>query len=134
MNLNFKDWRRMLKVWALPLIGIPAMLALGISVDMARYFLFAHHLFWIIGIILLINPVSETFWPSRTEMEKKTWAPPQPSTKARARREARKHVEKQKPASPSETPDERLARLQKQKEAVDQKIEKLTTHEKERMK
>jgi len=43
-------------------------------------------------------------------------------------------MEKQKPALASETPAERLARLQKQKETVDKKIEKLTTQDGKRMK
>ena len=133
MNLNFKDWRRTLKIWAPPLIGIPAMLLLGYWFEVARFFLFMHHLFWIIGGILLINPVAETFSPSASQ-EKKGRLAPQPSARARQRRAARKAIAKQKPASTSETPAERLARLQKQKEAIDQKIEKLTPQDKERVK
>lgn len=133
MNLNFKDLPRKLRVWAPPLIGIPVMLAFGISTDVGRYFLFAHHMFWIVGIILLINPVTETFWPS-SRGEKRHRPPPQPSARARRRAEAHKRTAKQKPVLTSETPAERLARLQKQKEAVDQKIEKLTTKDKQHMK
>ncbi len=126
--MDFRDWRRLLKIWAPPLIGLPAMLLLGYGFEVARLFLFAHHLFWIMGIILLINPVAETVWPSPTQARRGTLAP-RPSTKAQARREAQKLTAKQKPAS--ETPTERLARLQRHKEALDQKIKKLTPQDKE---
>lgn len=133
--MNFRDWRRLLRVWALPLIGVPAMLLLGYWFEAARFLLFTHHLFWMIGIISLIQPVSETFWPSPASTKSKSKpAPPQPSAKARARREARKLVAKQRPAPTTETPAERLARLQKQKEALDQNIEKLTTKDRGRVK
>ncbi|MGH2521480.1 MAG: hypothetical protein ACRDH2_03155 [Anaerolineales bacterium] len=101
--MNFRDWRRLLKIWAPPLIGI----------------------------ILLINPVAETFWPSQAQ-ERRGRPVPQPSTQVRARREAQMLRAKQKPAS--ETPTERLARLQRHKEALDQKIKKLTTQDKEHLK
>lgn len=129
--MNFRDWRRLLKNWAPPLLGLPAMLLLGYGFEVARFFLFAHHLFWIISIILLINPVAETVWPSPTQARRETPAP-RPSTKAQARREAQKLRAKEKPQS--ETPTERLARLQKHKEALDQKIKKLTIQDKERLK
>jgi len=131
--MSFKNWRGMLKVWAPPLIGIAAMLLLGYGVEAARFFLFAHHLFWIIGIILLINPVAETLWPSATYLRKGQPAP-RPSAKARARAEAHKPMAQQKPAPASETPAERLARLKKQKEVIDQKIEKLNDPKQERLK
>ncbi len=124
--MSFKNWRGMLKVWAPPLIGIAAMLLLGYGVEAARFFLFAHHLFWIIGIILLINPISETFWPNPAKGKSKPKAAPRPSAKTRARAEARKLTAQHKPASASESPAERLVRLQKKKEAIDQKIENLT--------
>jgi len=125
--MSFKNWRGMLKVWAAPLIGIPAMLLLGYGFEVARFFLFAHHLFWIIGVILLINPMAETFWPSPARGKSKPKAAlPRPSAKAQARVEARKLMAQQKPASASETLAERLARLKKQKEGINQKIEKLT--------
>ncbi len=122
-----------LRLWLPPLVGIPTLLLLGGWSETARFLLFTHHLFWIAGIILLINPIAETFWPSAAQ-EKKDRAKPQPSSKARARREARKLTEKQKPAFASETPAERLARLQKRKEVVDQEIEKLVPKGKERVK
>ena len=133
MNLNFKDLPKKLRVWAPPLIGIPAMLLLGSWFEVARYFLFAHHLFWIVGIMLLINPVAESFWPS-SRGEKRGRPPPQPSASARRRAETRKRLAKRKPAPLSETSAERLARLQEEKVAVDQKIEKLTGKEKEHVK
>ena len=129
-----KDWRRKLKVWMPALIGIPAMLLLGYWFEAARFFLFAHHMFWIVGIILLINPVSETLWPSATPDKAAGRLSPQPSAKAQERRKAHKLTEKQKPASASETPAERLARLQKQKEAMDQNIEKIATQIEKRVK
>jgi len=133
MNLNFKDLPKKLRVWAPPLIGIPAMLLLSSWFDVARYFLFAHHLFWIVGIMLLINPVAESFWPT-SRGEKRQKPSPQPAARARRRAEARKRLAKQKPVPTSETPAERLARLQEEKEAVDQRIEKLTGKEKGRVK
>ena len=111
MNVN-KGLPRLLRAWIPPLIVIPAMLLAGFWSDVASYFLFTHHLFWMIGGILLINPVIEILWP------------PQPATKARPRT-------KQKSASATETPAERLARLQQQKKAVDRKIEKLSAQNKE---
>lgn len=94
--------------------------------------LFSHHLFWIVGIILLINPVTETFWPS-PKSRKRRKQPPKPSKKAREREEARKRKSGKKPAPVSSTPAGRLALLLRQKQAVDRQIEKLTTTEKERV-
>ncbi|MEO5886347.1 MAG: hypothetical protein ABIQ77_01675 [Anaerolineales bacterium] len=124
--MSFWDWRKILKIWGPPLAGIAGMVLLGRLFEVAHFFLFAHHLFWIFAVILLINPVSETFWPSDTKTRMKGRKLPQPSAKARVRRETLKHSDTQKPASASETPTGRLAQLHKQKEAVDQKIEKLT--------
>ena len=81
--------------------------------------------------MLLLNPLSETFWLSREQKEKKRILP-EPSAKARARAKARKRIEKEK--HPSIAPVERLARLLKEKEMVAQKIEKLSTREKEHVK
>ena len=125
------DWRRLLKIWGLPLAGIAGMLLLGRLFEVARFFLFVHHLFWIVAVMLLLNPLSETFWPS-SEQKKKKRLLPQPSTKARARAEARKRMEKEK--DPSIAPFERLARLLKEKKIVDQKIEKLSARHKEHVK
>lgn len=66
MNVN-KDLPTMLKVWALPLIGILAMLSVGFWSETASYFLFTHHLFWIIGITLLISPIAWTLRSSPTQ-------------------------------------------------------------------
>jgi hypothetical protein len=108
----FKDLPRLLRAWIPPLIVIPAMLLVGFWSDVAYYFLFTHHLFWMIGGILLIIPAIETLWPL------------QPTAKAQPRT-------KQKPASATETPAERLVRLQQQKKVVDRKIEKLSVQNKE---
>lgn len=112
MNFN-KDLSRMFRVSLPPLLVIPAMLLAGFWSEVAYYFLFTHHLFWIIGGILLINPAIEILWP------------PQPT--AKAARSRTKH----KPAPATETPAERLARLRQQKKAVDRKIEQLSVHNKE---
>ena len=127
--MNSIDWRRLFKLWMPPLGGITGMILLGYWFEVARFFLFRHHLFWMVGIMLLINPLSETFWPSAAVTRKKGKISPQPSAKARARRETHKHMDKQKRTPTSETAFGRLARLQKQKEAVDQEIEKMTNKE-----
>ena len=124
------DWRKILKVWGPPLAGIAGMVLLGRLFAVAHYFLFVHHLFWIASVILLLNPLSETFWPS-PEVKKRKEITPQPSAKAWARAEARKLIEKQKLPS---VPAERLARLLKEKEVVDQKIKKLASRDKEHVK
>ena len=126
------DWRRLLRLWSPPLIGIPVMLVLGLSIREVGYLLFGHHLFWIFGIILLINPVTETFWSS-PKSRKRRKQPPQASKMAQERAQARKRTARKKPAPGSVTPAGRLARLLKQKQAVDQQIEKLATKEKERV-
>jgi len=109
------------------MIIISGMLLLAYWFEVARYFLFTHHLFWMIGIFLLINPVSETFWPDpSTQKKKRRITSSGPSAKAWARQEARKWMDGQKHASSSESILEQLVRLHKQKEAVDQQIEKLT--------
>ena len=127
------DWRRLLKIWGLPLAGIASMVLLARLFEVAHFFLFAHHLFWIFAVMLLLRPLSETFWPS-PELKKKKRILPQPSPKARARAEARKLMEKQKHPSASASPAERLARLLKEKEVVDQKIYKLSSRDKEHVK
>ncbi|MCI0549947.1 MAG: hypothetical protein L0287_03245 [Anaerolineae bacterium] len=131
--MSFWDWRRILKIWGPPLAGIAGMVLLARLFPVAHYFLFVHHLFYIAAVMLLLNPLSETFWPS-PELKKKKPILPQPSPKARARAEARKLMKKQRlPSSPA-APVDRLARLLKDKEAVDQKIEKLTAREKKYVK
>ena len=128
--MSLWDWRRLLKIWGLPLAGIAGMVLLARLFAVAHFFLFVHHLFWMASVILLLNPLSETFWPS-PEQKKKKRILPQPSPKARARAEARKLMEKQKlPLAPAE----RLARLLKEKEIVDQKIKKLSARDKEHVK
>lgn len=128
--MSLWDWRRILKIWGLPLAGIAGMVLLTRLFPVAHYFLFVHHLFWIFAVMLLLRPLSETFWPS-PELKKKKRTLPQPSAKARARAEARKLMEKQKLPS---APAERLTRLLKEKELVDQKIKKLSAREKEHVK
>lgn len=127
------DWRKSIKLWAPPLAGIAGMLLLGRVFAVAHYFLFVHHLFYVIGAFLLLNPIGETFWPSRV-IEKKKRMLPQPSAKARARATARQLMQKQKLRLAPASPAERLTRLLKDKEAVDQKIEKLTAREKKYIK
>jgi hypothetical protein len=127
------DWRRLLKIWGPPLAGIAGMVLLARLLEVAHFFLFVHHLFWIFAVMLLLRPLSETFWPS-PELKKKKRILPQPSAKARARTEARKLMEKQKHPSASASPAERLARLLKEKEVVDQKIENLTARERKAVK
>ena len=95
--MSLWDWRKLLKIWGPPLAGIAGMVILARLFTVAHYFLFVHHLFWIASVILLLNPLSETFWPSPEVKERKQILP-QPSPKARARAEARKLMEKQKPA------------------------------------
>lgn len=124
--MGFRDRRRRLRIWLPPLVGIPAMLLLGYRFEVAQYFLFAHHLFWVVGIILLINPVAETFWPSAAPARRDR-PKPRPSARARLRRHARQHPTQSKAAP--ETPVERLARLRGQKEGVEHQIEELTAHQ-----
>lgn len=123
-------WRRILKLWMPPLVGIAGMLILAYYVGVARFFLFTHHLFYMLGIFLLINPITETFWPSAAP-QRKGKPKPQPSAKARARAEARKFMQKHERVSASKTPGERLPYLRHQKERVDQQIEELVRREKE---
>lgn len=124
MNSNFKD---LLKVWALPLLGIPVMILLGFWSEVASYFLFTHHLFWILGVILLIGPIAQTLSPDPTQKGMVRPLPLQPATKTRSHTKARQHRIEQKQAPAAETPVERLARLQRQKKAVDQTIEQFST-------
>ena len=117
-----------LRRWVAPAIGIPVLLAWGAwGGDWARFILFGHHVFWFIGIGLLINPLAETFWPSPAK-EKPRIAPPEPSSKARQRSETRKRG----PGPASETATERLARLRRKKALVDKKLEKLDDGQKAR--
>ena len=126
-------WRRLLKIWGLPLAGIAGMVILARLFEVAHFFLFVHHLFYIFAVMLLLNPLSETFWPS-SELKKKKQILPQPSAKARARAEAHKRMERQKHPLLLASSAERLARLLREKEAVDQKIEKLSARDKEHVK
>jgi len=129
MNLNFKDLRGITRRWAPALIGIPAMLLLGTWSDVARFFLFGHHLFWIVAAILVIISLSQT--PSGATQKRKG---PRSSIKSRKQAEAHKRQAKPKPVPALEAPAERLARLRKQKEAVDRKIENLIANDQERVK
>ena len=131
--MSLWDWRKILNVWGPPLAGISGMVLLGRLFAVAHFFLFVHHLFWMVAVILLLNPLSETFWPS-PEKKKRKRILPQPSPKAHARAEARQIMGKQKRLSAPAAPAERLARLLKEKEVLDQKIKKLTARDKEHVK
>jgi hypothetical protein len=130
-KFNFDFLPAQLRLWLPPLVGIPAMLLLGVWSPAARFLLFTHHLFWMASIILFINPVGETFWPSPTS-RRRGRPSPQPSSKARRRAETRQDKTERQSTRAAETPAEHLARLQKRKEVVDQEIEKLTAKSKER--
>lgn len=117
-KINFDFVPEKLRLWGPSLVGIPAMLALGFWIKALGFLLFAHHLFWMIGVILLINPVSETFWPSPAK-RKSNAAPSPPSV--RSRRQA-----KRKPVAAAETLAQRLGRLRKEKERLDDELESLT--------
>ena len=132
-KIDFNTLPRLARLWGLALAGIAGMVLLARLFPVAHYFLFVHHLFYIVAVMLLLNPLSETFWPS-PELKKKKRIVPQPSAKAQARAEARKRMEKQKHPSASAAPAERLARLLKEKEVVDQKISKLSSRDKEHVK
>lgn len=125
MNL-WKSLPKMVRIWAPPLIGIPALLALAQWSTMAWYFLFTHHLFWMIGGILLINPVLATFLPDTPQKRKARRMRPLSVAKSRPpQTNVRQSTTKQRPASAVEKPAQRLARLQKEKGTVDQKIGRL---------
>lgn len=115
-----------LRLWVPPLAGIATMLLLGYGSEIARYFLFGHHLFWIIAIILLINPLAETFWSAKPKQGKRL-ASRRSAPKAQRWSKQREPSVKQPPAPATETPAERLARLQRQKGGVDREIEQLQT-------
>ncbi len=131
MKLRPQDWRKVLKLWAPPLIGIPTMLLLASLFEIAQFLLFMHHIFWMFSAFLLINPVSELFWPSAPR-EIRGRPSPRRSAKARVRVEAAKSMAKPKPWPASETPAERLARLQRDKDTLDLHIEKLSNIEREK--
>lgn len=113
-----------LMLWAPPLAGISAMLLLGYGFEIARYFLFGHHLFWIIAIILLINPLAETFWSAKPKHGKQPASHRSASSALRWSKQREPGVQ-QHPAPATETPTERLARLQRQMGGVDREIEML---------
>ena len=69
MNLG-KDLPEILRLWAPPLLGVLVMIVLARWFEVAWYFLFTHHLFWIIGVILLIDPVFKTFSSSTPQKDK----------------------------------------------------------------
>ena len=125
MHWNFEHWRRIFKLWTLPLLGILAMVLLAFWFEAARFLLFMHHLFYIFSAFLLMNPLAETFWPSPEKKGKSR------SCRSLRPKPARELMEKQKLPS---APAERLARLIKEKEVVDQKIEKLSARDKENVK
>lgn len=124
MNFKLEQLRQIIRQWAPVLIGIPAMLLLSALWDVARFFLFGHHLFWMIGSILAIISLGR----DTASMTRKRKAA-QSSIKARQPVKAPKRPAKSKPALPIETPSDRLARLQKDKEVVDRKIEQLSAND-----
>jgi hypothetical protein len=131
MKLQPQDWRRILKLWARPLIGIPALLLLASLFEVARFLLFMHHIFWMFSAFLLLNPVIELFSPS-VPREIRGRPSPRRSAKARVRVEARNSMEKPKAWPASETRAERLARLQRNQDTLDRRIEKLADKKKEK--
>lgn len=69
MRRAFAAWRARLpkpvRLWGLPLAGVAALFALGNwGGEAARFLLFRHHLFYLLAVMLLMNPTFETFWPS----------------------------------------------------------------------
>ena len=129
IDISVGHWRKLFTIWGLPVAGIAGMVLLARLFEVVYFFLFVDHLFWIVSIMLLLNTLSETFWPS-PELKKKKRVLPQPSANARTRAEGRKLMEKQKHLSASVAPVERLARLLKEKEILEQKIKKLSARDK----
>lgn len=123
--------RPLIRLWVPAVIGIAAMLLLSFWFDGARYILFSHHVFWVIGTFLLLKPVTGTFWPSAAQRTKNLRAARRRAA-ARTRRRAEAHWQTAagKPAPAAETPTERLARLRRQEEAVDREIGKLVAQNK----
>lgn len=117
--------KRLLKLWSLPLLGISALLAWaywgGAS---ARYLLFTHHLFWMAAAMLLINPITETIWPSQKKQREQPERSPI--------RTSRRLEGKQKRRAPASTAEQeaastRLARLLQEKQAVEKELERHET-------
>ncbi len=115
-----------LRLWVPPLVVIATMLFLGYESELAQYFLFGHHLFWFLSIILLINPMTETFW-SGNPRKGKRFASDRSTSRAQPWSKPGRHKVKHRPSPASEPPAERLARLQLQKGGVDREIEQLQT-------
>ena len=124
MKLNWQT-KRILKLWAPAATGIATMMLLASWSPAMSFVLFTHHLFWIVAGILLINPVATTLWPS-PEVRIERGLASQRLKKDRQQAETRKAVVRVPPASTSETGTERRARLQNEKQAVEQQIERMT--------
>ena len=104
------------KLWAPPLIVIPAMLAWGIwGGDSARFILFTHHLFWFVSIMVLVYSISALVFP---DSKKKT------HVRGSSQNTARRAFTKKVTVSASSLA-ERLAILKKQKDTVDQELAQL---------
>jgi len=99
------------------------MLAIGVwGGGVARYLLFTHHLFWFVGLILLINPVIETLSPSRPRRKKA-----EPRGRSRTRSPHRPVHEgsaagREDPGSVSEL-QRRLTRLMRRRDRVDRQLQ-----------
>ncbi len=124
MKLNWQT-KRILKLWAPAATGIATMLLLASWSPAMSFVLFTHHLFWIVAGILLINPVATTLRPS-SEVRLERGLAAQRLKKDRQQAETRKPAARVPPASTSETVTERLARLRDEKQAVEQRIERMT--------
>lgn len=124
MKLNWLT-KRILKLWAPAVTGIAAMMLLARWSPGMSFVLFTHHLFWIVAGILLINPVATTLWPSSGVRLERGLAT-QRLKKDRQQAETRKPAARVPPPSTSETVTERLARLRDEKQAVEQRIERMT--------
>lgn len=111
-----------LTLWGPALVGISLMLAIGAwGGGVARYLLFTHHLFWFVGLILLINPVIETLSPSRSSRKPgEPRARPRPH---RPRRPVRKGPEAgRKDLGSASDLQQRLTHLMRRRDLVDRKL------------
>lgn len=124
-----RQTKRVIRRWAPAVIGIAVMLlAAAWGSPTIRFFLFTHHWFWFISAMLLINPVSHTFWPSKEDKLARQMA-----GQARRHAAARKATAHRPSAAPTETAAQRLARLHKEKATVDEQIGRMTADTQEQV-
>jgi hypothetical protein len=124
--------KRILRLWAPAVIGIVVMLLAAMWGGQGlRFVLFTHHWFYFIAAMLLFNPVVQTFWPSK---EVKRQRSVQRAKQASHQSEVSSRSAHRTFFVPSETALQRLARLRKEKAAVEQHIASLTAINKERSK